>query len=236
MWQSSPDGLRPGSRPGDAMVQIFRARANTLARLGLASIILVPAAALGISMVLARSDYATGRGVTVEQPVPFSHRHHTAEIGIDCRYCHTGVETSASAGMPATSTCMTCHSQLWSEAEMLAPVRESFALGGRLSWNPVNDLPDYVYFDHSIHVTKGVACTTCHGAVGDMRLMRQDAPLTMGWCLDCHRDPGRNLSPPAAVYSPFPEGEDKTVAEVHALLARYRISTENLTDCSICHR
>jgi hypothetical protein len=168
------------------------------------------------------------------QPVPFSHAHHTAEIGIDCRYCHTGVETSAQAGIPPTQTCMTCHSQLWTEAAMLAPVRDSFVRGERLDWVPVNRLPDYVYFDHSVHLAKGVACTTCHGPVGEMKLMRQHAPLSMGWCLDCHRAPGPNLSPPGALFSALaPRGAEMEAAR---LLDFYHVSTRGLTECSVCHR
>lgn len=221
------------------MSQIFRSSADTVLRLGLAALIFVPLAGVALTMILVRSGYATGQDRIPEQPVPFSHAHHAAEIGIDCRYCHAGVETSAFAGIPPTSTCMTCHSQLWTEAEMLAPVRESYATGERLNWNRVNELPDYVYFDHSIHVAKGVACTTCHGAVGNMKLTRQEAPLTMGWCLDCHRDPVPNLSPPSAIFSPFPE--EKSVAgsaaeDIHAFLSDRDVSAEGLTDCSVCHR
>ncbi|MRX49925.1 cytochrome C [Paracoccus sp. S-4012] len=176
------------------MAQIFRPSANTVVRLALLALALLPLAGVGLAMGVVRSEYLTGRDRTPTQPVPFSHAHHTAEVGIDCRYCHTAVEVSARAGIPPTATCMTCHSQLWTDAEMLEPVRRSFATGERLRWTPVNRLPGYVYFDHSIHVAKGVACTTCHGGVGAMRLTRQHAPLTMGWCLDCHRNPGPRLS------------------------------------------
>lgn len=209
-------------------------------RLALAAAIVLPLAGIGLAMAAVRSEYATGQNRIPVQPVPFSHAHHAAEIGIDCRYCHTGVETSARAGIPPTSTCMTCHSQLWTTAGMLKPVRESYATGRRMAWAPVNQLPDYAYFDHSIHVAKGVACTTCHGAVGAMKLMRQDAPLTMGWCLECHRDPGPRLSPPQQVFAAFPaplQSENKPdTAPVHELLARYGVSTQGLTDCSVCHR
>lgn len=215
-------------------MQIFRASADTMLRLGLAVVLLGPFCAAAFGMVVVRSNYMTGENQTPIQPVPFSHAHHTAEIGIDCRYCHTGVEKSARAGIPPTKTCMTCHSQLWTNAEMLAPVRDSFVNGTRLNWVAVNTLPDYVYFDHSIHVAKGVACTTCHGAVGDMKLTRQAAPLNMGWCLECHLSPGSNLSPPSAIYSPFPQEKDS--AEIEALLSHYHVSNAGLTDCSVCHR
>lgn len=216
------------------MVQIFPRSADTGVRIGLWALVCAPLIGVGLAMILVRSGYATGQDRTTLQPVPFSHAHHTAEIGIDCRYCHTGVETSAEAGLPPTSTCMSCHSQLWTGAEMLAPVRRSFARGERMRWNRVNDLPDYVYFDHSIHVTKGVACTTCHGPVGEMKLIRQEAPLSMGWCLDCHRTPGRNLSPRDDLFAPV--AADKSAAEIQSLLDRYHVSAEGLTDCSVCHR
>lgn len=216
------------------MVQVFRKSGDTALRVGLVVVICAPLIAVALAMILVRSGYATGQDRTPVQPVPFSHAHHTAEVGIDCRYCHAGVETSAEAGFPPTSTCMTCHSQLWTGAEMLAPVRQTYAAGERLTWNRVHDLPDYVYFDHSIHVSKGVACTTCHGAVGEMRLIRQEAPLTMGWCLDCHRAPGENLSPRGTLFDPFPQ--DEAAAEIEALLAEYHVSRKGLTDCSVCHR
>ncbi len=217
-------------------VQIFRPRSNTLAMVALACLGLLPVAVVAAAAIVNRSEYVTGAGRTPIQPVPFSHAHHTGDLGIDCRYCHTGVETSAVADVPPTRTCMTCHSQLWTDAAMLAPVRDSFVTGGRLHWVRVNNLPDYVYFDHSVHVTNGVACLRCHGAVGRMPLMRQQASLTMGWCLSCHRDPGRNLSPPEAIYQPFSAPTARSKAEIRALLAYYKIDPAGLTDCSVCHR
>jgi hypothetical protein len=216
------------------MAQIFRTSADTVLRLALGAAVALPLLAVLLAMVWVRSGHATGQNRTPVQPVPFSHAHHTAEIGIDCRYCHTGVETSAQAGIPPTQTCMTCHSQLWTEAAMLAPVRDSFVRGERLDWVPVNRLPDYVYFDHSVHLAKGVACTTCHGPVGEMKLMRQHAPLSMGWCLDCHRAPGPYLSPPGALFSALaPRGAEMEAAR---LLDFYHVSTRGLTECSVCHR
>ena len=138
-----------------------------------------------------RSSYITDQSVTIEQPVPFSHEHHVNGLGVDCRYCHSAVEKSAMAGIPPTHTCMTCHSELYTQAEMLAPVRKSLADRTPIRWNKVHRLPDYVYFDHSIHIAKGVGCTTCHGDVQHMPLMRQAAPLTMGWCLECTAIPPR---------------------------------------------
>src|SRR5215472_1095117 len=175
------------------MVQIFRPAADTVARVALVSILVVPFLAIAVAYLVMRSSYITNQNVTLEQPVPFSHEHHISGLGLDCRYCHSGVETSAVAGIPPTHTCMTCHSQLYTQAAMLAPVRQSLADGQPIRWNKVNKLPDYVYFDHSIHIAKGVGCTTCHGDVAHMPLMRQAAPLTMQWCLDCHRNPAPAL-------------------------------------------
>ncbi|MGE0315078.1 MAG: cytochrome c3 family protein [Lautropia sp.] len=222
------------------MAQLFRPGANTIARIVLLALLAAPLGAIALLMVLARSTYVTGKDRTVHKPVAFSHRHHTAEIGIDCRYCHASVETSARAGMPPTRTCMTCHSRLYTQADMLAPVRRSLAEDRPLAWNAVNALPDYVYFDHSIHVARQVACTTCHGEVGRMQLIRQFAPLTMQWCLDCHRDPAPRLSRAEDVFSPFgsqarwvpantPAPRKSGAPPVHAI-------GSNLTDCSICHR
>lgn len=217
------------------MAQIFRPGADTILRVALLLLVVLPGGVAAGLMLSMRSDYVTGRHETVGQPVMFSHRHHTAEIGIDCRYCHTAVEDSAFAGIPPTETCMTCHSQLFTDAGMLAPVRESWVTGSRMRWNRVNALPDHVYFDHSVHLAGGVACTTCHGPVGEMRLIRQEAPLTMGWCLSCHRDPAPNLSPRAALFDPLPSGP-ASAGDGHALLAEYGVKTAGLTDCSACHR
>ena len=219
------------------MSQVFGPGANTVARLALYALVSMPALSLGFLIFFQWTDYATGEDRIVDQPVQFSHRHHTLEVGIDCRYCHTSVTESESAGLPPTQTCMTCHSRLWSQEEMLKPVRISWATGERLRWNRVHDLPDYVYFNHSTHVTNGVACTECHGQVGDMRLISQQAPLTMGWCLECHRDPGPRLSPPEQIFEPLPPRRDPVdAAKIHALLAGYEIDAESLTDCTTCHR
>ncbi|SFE01880.1 cytochrome c3 family protein [Roseivivax sediminis] len=219
------------------MSQIFGRGANTAARIALPSLVIVPVLILATLIFFRWTDYVTGEDRIVDQPVAFSHRHHTSEVGIDCRYCHTSVTEEASAGLPPTKTCMTCHSRLWSEEEMLQPIRTSWVTGERLRWNRVHDLPDHVYFNHSTHVTNGVACTQCHGPVGDMRLIGQEAPLTMGWCLDCHRDPGPNLSPPEEIFAPMPTRRAKIdAAAIHALLRDYDIEAGNLTDCTTCHR
>jgi len=218
------------------VAQLFPPWTNAAARAGLVALFAVPAAALAVLTLLPYTPHVTGQGRVVSQPVPFSHAHHVGGLGLDCRYCHTSVTESRFAGLPPTETCMTCHSQLWTNAPMLAPVRESLAEGRPLRWNRVHNLPGYVYFDHSIHVAKGVGCSTCHGNVAEMPLIAQEAPLTMGWCLSCHRDPAPNLRPEAAIYDPRwappPDGR----AQGEALIRHYMVQTEHLTDCSICHR
>lgn len=216
-------------------MQIFRPRADTIARVVLVSMALLPVFVVGLAYAIVRSPYVTAQNETREQPIPFSHKHHAGELGIDCRYCHTSAEKARFAGMPPTETCMTCHSQLWTNAGMLAPVRTSLAENQPLRWRRINTLPDYVYFDHSIHLAKGVGCSTCHGAVDQMPLMRQAAPLTMGWCLDCHRNPEQYVRPRKAIFdmgwTPPPDQTEKG----RRLVAEYHIRT-NLTDCSLCHR
>lgn len=218
------------------MAQIFRPSADTVARVALVAILVVPFLAVAVAYWVMRSPYMTSQNITLEQPVPFSHEHHVSGLGLDCRYCHSGVERSATAGIPATHTCMTCHSQLFTQAEMLAPIRRSLAEQRPVAWNKVNRLPDYVYFDHSIHIAKGVGCTTCHGPVGDMPLMRSGAPLTMGWCLDCHRNPAPHLRPESTVFDPRWAPPDDQAEQGKALLAHYHIDNSHLTDCSVCHR
>lgn len=218
------------------MAQIFGQSADPLLRAAFASFVLVPLCLFGVALALARAPYTTGQKIVIHQPVPFSHAHHTSQLGLDCRYCHTGVETSAFAGLPPTETCMTCHSQIWTNAKMLAPVRDSLARAQPIHWQRVHRLPEYVYFDHSIHVAKGVGCTTCHGPVGAMPLMYQAAPLTMSWCLDCHRDPAPHLRPKADIFKlEWTPPKDQS-RRGHELLRAYGIDTRHLTDCSVCHR
>ncbi|WP_043752734.1 cytochrome c3 family protein [Methylobacterium nodulans] len=219
------------------MVQIFRPGADTIARLLMVSVAAFPVLAVGLTYRLWASPYATQQNVVREQPVPFSHQHHVGGLGIACRYCHTSVETARFAGLPPTHTCMSCHSQIWTNAEMLAPVRGSLATNTPIHWRRVHTLPDYVYFDHSVHIAKGVGCSTCHGAVQSMPLMRQAAPLTMSWCLDCHRNPERNLRSREEVYDMTwtPPPDQETRGKV--LKAQYHIqSADRLSECSICHR
>ncbi|WNO52714.1 cytochrome c3 family protein [Stakelama saccharophila] len=220
------------------MSQLFKPAANSWARWSLAAILLVPLSLAIIAGAVTRSGYVTGEGRFVDQIVPFSHKHHAGDLGIDCRYCHTGVETQASAVVPPTHTCMTCHSQLYTDADMLAPVRRSLAEGKPLEWKRVNRLPDYAYFDHHVHVKNGVPCAACHGDVRRMPLLRQTAPLTMDWCVSCHRDPEDKIVAPERVFDSAPY-ENRTPAD--RAFARSRMIEiahhgRNLTECSICHR
>ena len=187
---------------------------------------------------LANSDYQTEVGWVKDQPVPFSHKHHAGELGIDCRYCHTGVESEATAGLPPTHTCMTCHSQLWTDAEALAPVRESYATGTPIHWNRVAQLPDYVYFDHHVHVQNGVACVECHGRVDKMPLTWRAKPFTMGFCLECHAHPAAALRPPSEVTRMAWPDDERVSLELYGVRAWQHkdINSERLTNCVTCHR
>ena len=218
------------------MAQLFRPGADTILRVVAISLAVLPFLLIGAAYAMRGAPYSTDQGYTLDQPVPFSHKHHVGDLGIDCRYCHTGVETSRYAGLPPSSTCMTCHSQIWTNARLLAPVRESYAHDHPIHWAKVHKLADYVYFDHSVHVAKGVPCSACHGAVHEMPLMRQAAPLTMGWCLDCHRRPGSRLAPRAQEFNPAWTPADDPLEGARNYVARYHIQVSHLTDCSVCHR
>ncbi|HEX9668693.1 MAG TPA: cytochrome c3 family protein [Thermoanaerobaculia bacterium] len=215
-------------------MQIFHRSTNTIAKVSIFGAVAFLAVLLWLWSTLLRSAYATGQGVIQKQPVPFSHDHHVAGLGIDCRYCHTTVENSAFAGIPPTETCMNCHRQIWTDADLLEPVRESYRSGTPIVWNRVNDLPDYVYFNHAIHVAKGIGCAECHGQVDEMPLMRQTASLQMEWCLDCHRDPGKRLRPRAEVFNM----KWRPPADFEAMQARLvrEYDVKSLTSCSVCHR
>src|SRR5437588_12911977 len=184
------------------MSQIFKRSTNSLARVSIV-VGVVALAAVGGALfeLIADSTYATRQGDAREQPIPFSHAHHVGSLGIDCRYCHTTVETSSFANIPPTKTCMNCHSQIWSTSPTLEPVRESFRTDRSIEWTRVHDLPDYVYFNHSIHVNKGIGCASCHGPVDRMPLTYQDQNLQMEWCLDCHRHPERHVRPREDVFT-----------------------------------
>src|SRR6188768_552419 len=182
------------------MPQIFRRSANTLSKLSLAGLLILVGTLIFLAILLARSSYVTRAQEFVEQPVQFSHRHHVKDDGIDCRYCHTSVETSSFAGIPPTKTCMNCHSVLFANASFLEPVRASFRDNKPLRWVRVHDLPDFVYFNHSIHIKKGVGCETCHGRIDQMPLMLQENSLQMEWCLNCHRAPEKYVRPREDVF------------------------------------
>lgn len=182
-------------------MQIFHASTNTIAKLSIFGGLFIAVGLLFLILGIQRSSYVTQAGVAREQPVQFSHQHHVGGIGIDCRYCHTSVETAASAGIPPTKTCMNCHSQIWLSSPYLEPVRESWKTNKPLKWNRVHDLPDFAYFDHSIHVAKGVGCSTCHGRVDRMPLMWQNASLQMEWCLECHRNPEKFIRPKSEIFN-----------------------------------
>jgi hypothetical protein len=217
------------------MAAIFRPSANLAATVTLLIVVALLMAFLIGWWVWPRTDYSRHVHWQVDQPVPFSHEHHVSGLGLDCRFCHASVEVSASAGLPSTSTCMTCHSQIWTNAQLLEPVRQSLASGIPIRWNRVNDLPDYVYFNHSIHIAKGVGCSSCHGDVGRMSLSYKAESLTMGFCLDCHRNPGPHLRPANQIFNTEWKRTPETPSD-QALLAAYHIGTRALTDCSICHR
>ncbi len=217
------------------MAQVFSRRFALGLRLaGIAVALLVVAASIAYR-TSARADAAADE--PVGQVVPFSHKHHVGDDGIDCRYCHTSVETSAFAGIPPLATCMTCHAELLSDAAVLAPLQRAYATGETLAWNRVHDLPDFVYFDHSIHVAKGVGCTTCHGPIDEMPLVRRVASLYMEWCLDCHRAPERFLRPREDVFDVHWQPPADQRRRGAALAQAYGLrSVRELTDCSTCHR
>lgn len=219
------------------MPQVFASRANVVAKASVWALVLLAAALLWGGLVYMRSSYGTGMGVSVVQPVPFSHQHHVGILGIDCRYCHTSVEQSSFAGIPPTKTCMNCHSQIWVGSPMLEPVRESYRTNQSLRWQRVYHLPGFVYFDHSIHVQSGVGCSTCHGRVDQMPFTYQVPTLLMEWCLDCHRNPAQHLRPREEVFNMQYEPPDNQLEIGAALVAQYGVRDPiELTSCSVCHR
>src|SRR5713101_5679476 len=183
------------------MPQVFHRSTNTLSKLSIfGAIFIIAALAWGLALVN-RSPYVTQEGMAHEQPLPFSHRHHAGELGIDCRYCHTTVEDAAFANIPPTKTCMNCHAQIWAQSPVLEPVRASFRTDQSIEWIRVHDLPDFVYFNHGIHVHKGIGCVTCHGRIDHMNLTWQESSLQMEWCINCHRHPERYVRPREQVFS-----------------------------------
>lgn len=218
------------------MAQVFHRSANVLARAsiiggGLGAVVIVL-----IASALYRSPVVTEVNINKEQPVPFSHQRHVGGNGIDCRYCHTTVEKSGVANIPPTETCMTCHSQILADAPMLKPVHDSWKSGKPIEWTRVYDLPDFVYFDHSIHVAKGIGCTTCHGPIQDMPLTRKANTLHMSWCLECHRAPQKFIRPKDKVFDVEWQAPHDQLEKGAALVEEYNVNVQQLTNCSICHR
>jgi Cytochrome c7 and related cytochrome c len=216
------------------MPQIFGREFNTISRFTIFGSLLILAFLWWVAEILYRSPYATGADTAYLQPVPFSHQHHVGQLGFDCRYCHTSVENSSFAGIPSTKICMNCHSQMWVGSEMLAPVRASYASGRSLEWQRVHNLPQFAYFDHSIHIHKGVGCVTCHGPVDEMPLTWQSGELTMAWCLNCHEDPAKNLRPREQVFNMKWKPAEEQADLGKQLAAEYRVKSR--IDCSTCHR
>jgi hypothetical protein len=216
------------------MAQVFHRSTNTIARLSIYGAAFIIALLGWAVYELSASPYVTEVNVAKDQPVPFSHKHHVGELGLDCRYCHTAVENSSAAGMPPTQTCMTCHSQIWVNSPMLEPVRASYRDDKSIEWIRVNAVPDFVYFNHSIHVNKGIGCVTCHGPVGDMPLTWRANTLQMGWCLDCHRAPDKYVRPREQVFNIHYQAPENQEEVGRKLLKEYKI--QSLTNCSTCHR
>ncbi len=216
------------------MAQIFHPSANTFSRVSLFGALFIIVGLLFLLAAVNRSPWVTGAQVPREQPIQFSNERHVGGNGIDCRYCHTSVEESAFAGIPPTKTCMNCHSEIFANSPFLEPIRASFRNGTSIEWTRVNNLADFAYFNHSIHVNKGVGCTTCHGPVDRMPLMWQEHSLLMEWCLDCHRNPERYVRPREAVFSVTYQPPSNQEELGNRLVAEYHI--RKLTNCSTCHR
>lgn len=247
------------------MAQLFKPSANVLAKLSLILGGVLPIGILYAGSTASRSPANTKVNVPLDQPVPFSHKHHVFELGIDCRYCHTSVETSAVAGVPPTETCMSCHSQIWTNSPLLEPVRKSYAEGTPIEWRKVAKVPEFVFFNHSIHVNRGINCNECHGPVQEMNITWKGKPFFMSWCVDCHSNPEKfvreeksnaGLSPKDQVfelYRKYSRGDRLTPSEFslikgheyvpssqeleesYELVKARKIKREQLTDCSVCH-
>jgi len=216
------------------MSQVFHPSANGIARIMLAGLIILAASGGLLLYYAGKSPYVTRAHEARQQPIQFSHERHVAGNGLDCRYCHTAVEKSATAGIPPTKTCMNCHAQIHASSPYLEPVRSSYANDVSIQWVKVHDLPDFVYFNHSIHVNKGVGCTTCHGRVDQMPLMWTVQTLQMEWCLDCHRAPEKYLRPRSAVFTVDYQPPADQLALGTKLMKEYQV--KSLTSCSTCHR
>jgi hypothetical protein len=213
---------------------LFNRWTNTVARLSVVVLLGTPVVLISIIMLWVRTPYGTKQYREVLQPIEFDHRHHVADEGIECRYCHNTVDKSPTAGIPSTTVCMSCHAQIWTKSPYLDMVRQAYFTDRPIQWRRVHNLPDYVYFNHSIHVNKGVGCVTCHGRVDQMPALNQVAPLTMGWCIECHRNPAPNLRPIEAITSMTwkPDGDPAVVGA--ELAKKYNVHTR--TSCTTCHR
>jgi hypothetical protein len=216
------------------MAQVFHRSSNSFARVSIATALLLLAGLVWSAYKINAGAFITDVNVAKDQPVPFSHKHHVGDDGIDCRYCHTSVEVSPFAGLPPTETCMGCHSQIWKDAEVLEPVRASLRSGNSLEWTRVHDLPDFVYFNHSIHVNKGIGCSTCHGRVDQMPLMYKVNTLYMQWCVECHRAPEKYIRPRNQVFNIAYQPPENQMELGERLVAEYKV--QSLTDCATCHR
>jgi hypothetical protein len=219
------------------MSQIFPPISNTIARISLLVGLLLVTFLLVAIIIYDRSPYnsAAQAGIAVAQPVRFSHELHSNVLNIECVYCHLGAEKDAYGGIPDVHTCMSCHSQIATYSELLAPVRESYATDDPIEWNKVHDLAEHVHFNHSVHIANGFACETCHGNVEEMPLVWQAKQMTMGWCLTCHQEPERFIRPREEIYTfgyepPIPQEELGP-----RLVEEYGIETEGLMTCAICH-
>jgi len=219
------------------MAQIFHRSTNTISRVSIYGAVFIAAALGYLGWAVTESPYFTDVNVPREQPVPFSHKHHVKDDGIDCRYCHTSVEKSSFAGIPSTHICMSCHSRLWAKSPILEPVRLSYQTDKSLEWTRVNAVPDFAYFDHSIHIHKGVGCTTCHGPIGEMPLTWRANTLYMRWCIDCHKHPERFVRRREDVFKADYQPPQDQLALGRRLVKEYKIKdATQLTDCYTCHR
>jgi hypothetical protein len=216
------------------MPQIFHPATNYISKVSIVLILVGLGGLVWAGAELSVSGYTTGQGVILNQPVPFSHDHHFAGLGIHCLYCHTSVETSAFAGVPPVATCMNCHRQIWTNAHLLEPVRQAYRTGVPIQWERVHDLPDFVFFNHSVHLAKGIGCESCHGRVDRMPLIWREATLQMSWCLDCHRAPEKYVRPRERVFEMGWQPQEDQLTLGRKLVNEYKI--QKLTDCYTCHR
>jgi hypothetical protein len=218
------------------MSSFFRPRSNAIFRSLLGGAVLFVTLAFGGAELFLWSSYNTGVGIVTDQPIPFTHQHHVQYLGIDCRYCHSSVERSAYAGMPDSHTCMTCHSQIWSNSPLLKPVRDSYTNDTPIEWNRVYRLPDFVYFNHSIHVNKGVGCVSCHGQIEQMPLTWKNRPFFMRDCLSCHRNPETEIRPADQIFNFAWKPPVDWSQQYPGLMQKYGIDPKRLVNCNVCHR